>query len=77
MAPCCAQIDQTGKFQEANFQKAMGRIGAAGDAAAQTAVKTRKRTDEGEESEIFHLAKLLIGRSLDPVRRLPHLRKCS
>jgi hypothetical protein len=65
------QVDTQGNFKEDNFQKAMAM---AGDSPAVTAVKQKKKTDQGEDSDIFKLVMVLVERSLDPVRPLRHAR---
>jgi hypothetical protein len=64
------QVDAQGKFKEDNFQKAMAAAGDIGCAEG-AASKQKKRTDRGEDSDIFKLARVLVERNLDPVRCLP------
>ena len=65
-------MDSEGRFKEDNFAKAMA---ATGDNASDeaTSSKRKKRTDRGEDSDIFKLASVLIQRNLDPVRRCAQL----
>jgi hypothetical protein len=59
------QVDKTGKFKEDNFQKAM--LATGDNKSDLTSFKQKKKTERGEESDIFKLVAILAERSLDPV----------
>ena len=62
----CAQVDQQGTFKDGNFQKAMALASDSG--TDPTAAKQQKKTDQGEDSDIYKLVRILAERNLDPVR---------
>jgi hypothetical protein len=59
------QVDKSGQFREDSFQKAIAL--AANSSAAQIATKQKKKTDQGEDSDIYKLVHILVERCLDPV----------
>jgi hypothetical protein len=61
----CLQVDKGGQFKEDGFQKAMALAGS--NSATQIAVKQKKKTDQGEDSDIYKLVQILVERCLDPV----------
>ena len=67
------QVDAQGKFKEDNFQKAMAAANDTGGKDA-TSAKQKKRTERGEDSDIFKLVRVLVERNLDPVRGTVPLR---
>jgi hypothetical protein len=60
------QVDKRGQFKEDGFQKAMALAGS--NSATQTTVKQKKKTEQGEDSDIYKLVQILVERCLDPVR---------
>lgn len=69
--PMLEQVDKQGTFKDSNFQKAMALASDSGSDPA--AVKQQKKTDQGEDSDIYKLVRILAERNLDPVRYHPSL----